>query len=78
MISAAGAVSKTPSPSTRIVTRSGGKVKGAYLRVEISERKYNPNPLSFSHGKHSHSRRGKRMLSPPAQRRVTRLFMLAK
>ena len=50
-----GAVSKTPSPSTRIVTGSGGKVKGAYLRVEISERKYNPNPLSFSHGKHSRS-----------------------
>ena len=48
-----GAVSKTPSPSTRIVTGSGGKVRGAYLRVEISERKYNPNPLSFSHGKHS-------------------------
>jgi hypothetical protein len=55
MISAAGAVSKTPSPSTRIVTGSGGTVKGAYLRVEISTRKYNPNPLSFSHGKHSHS-----------------------
>ena len=28
---------------------------GAYLRVEISTRKYNPNPLSFSHGKHSRS-----------------------
>lgn len=35
--------------------RSGGKVKGACLRVEISARKYNPNPLSFSHGKHSRS-----------------------
>jgi hypothetical protein len=55
MFSAAGTVSKTPSPSTRIVTGSGGKVKGAYLRVEISTRKYNPNPLSFSHGKHSRS-----------------------
>ena len=35
--------------------RSGGRVKGAYLRVKISARKYNPNPLSFSHGRHSHS-----------------------
>jgi len=35
--------------------RERGKVKGAYLRVEISSRKYNPNPLSFSHGKHSRS-----------------------
>lgn len=58
-----GAVSKIPSPSTRIVTGIGGKVKGAYLRVEISERKYNPNSLSFSHGKHSHSG-GKRECFP--------------
>ena len=50
-----GAVSKTPSPSTRIVTGSGGKVKGAYLRVEISARKYNPNPLELFSRKHSHS-----------------------
>lgn len=50
-----GAVLKTPSPSTRIVTGSGRKVKGANLRVEISTRKYNPHPLSFSHGKHSRS-----------------------
>ena len=55
MISAAGVVSKTPSPSTRIVTGSGEKVKGAYLRVEISVRKYNPYPLTFPHGKHSRS-----------------------
>lgn len=32
---------------------SGGKVNGAYLRVEIVVRQYNPNPLIFSHGKHS-------------------------
>lgn len=31
--------------------RSGG----AYLWVEISVRKYNPYPLSFSHGRHSRS-----------------------
>lgn len=34
-------------------TGSGEKVNGAYLRVEICGSKYNPNPLDFSHGKHS-------------------------
>ena len=29
------------------VTGSGGKVKGAYLRVEIAARQYNPYPLTF-------------------------------
>lgn len=33
------------------VTGSGEKVKGACLRVEIAARQYNPNPLTFSHGK---------------------------
>jgi hypothetical protein len=31
-------------------TGSGEKVNGAYLRVEIVARQYNPNPLSFTHG----------------------------
>ena len=34
-------------------TGSGGKVNGAYLRVEICASKYNPDPLAFAHGEHS-------------------------
>ena len=47
MFSAAGTVSKTPSPSTRIVTGSGGKLKGfgLYFLAEISTRRY--APLTF-------------------------------
>ena len=37
-----------------------------------------PEPLELFSRKTLAQRRGKRMLSPPAQRRVTRLFMLAK
>jgi len=32
--------------------RSGEKINGSYLRVEICVSKYNPNPLIFSHGGH--------------------------
>ena len=36
---------KRPSPSSR---GAGPEVKGAYLRVEIAARQYNPNPLTFT------------------------------
>jgi len=39
---------------------SGEKVNGAYLRVEIVVRQYNPNPLIFSHGKHLPTEEGQR------------------
>ena len=43
----AGAVSKTSSRSSRLSRGAGSNVKGAYLRVEIAARQYNPNPLTF-------------------------------
>lgn len=39
----AEAVCKT---SSRLSRGAGAKVKGAYLRVEIAARQYNPNPLT--------------------------------
>ena len=43
----AEAVCKTSSRSSRLSRGAGAKVKGAYLRVEIAARQYNPNPLTF-------------------------------
>ena len=43
----AGAVSKTSSRSSRLSRGAGSNVKGAYLRVEIAARQYNPYPLTF-------------------------------
>ena len=43
----AEAVCKTSSRSSRLSRGAGAKVKGAYLRVEIAARQYNPNPLIF-------------------------------
>ena len=41
-------VCKTSSRSSRLSRGAGAKVKGAYLRVEIAARQYNPYPLTFS------------------------------
>lgn len=46
------AVCKTSSRSSRLLRGAGAKVKGAYLRVEIAARQYNPYPLIFTHGEH--------------------------
>ena len=43
----AGAVSETSSRSSRLSRGAGSIVKGAYLRVEIAARQYNPYPLTF-------------------------------
>ncbi len=43
----AGAVSETSSRSSRLSRGAGSNVKGAYLRVEIAARQYNPYPLTF-------------------------------
>ena len=43
----AGAVSETSSRLSRPSRGAGSKVKGAYLRVEIAARQYNPYPLTF-------------------------------
>ena len=43
----AGTVSKSSSPSSQPSRGAGAKVKGAYLRVEIAARQYNPYPLTF-------------------------------
>ena len=51
----------------------GGTPEGGDFRKEIQ-----PELLELSSRKTLAQQRGKRMLSPPAQRRVTRLFMLAK
>ena len=51
----------------------GGIPAGGDSRKEIQ-----PDLLELFSQKTLAQRRGKRMLSPPAQRRVTRLFMLAK
>ena len=43
-----GAVPKRPSPSSPPSQGARPEVKGAYLRVEIAARQYNPNPLTFT------------------------------
>jgi len=40
-------VSETSSRSSRLSRGAGSNVKGAYLRVEIAARQYNPYPLTF-------------------------------
>ena len=44
----AEAVCKTSSRSSRLSRGAGAKVKGAYLRVEIAARQYNPYSLTFT------------------------------
>ena len=66
------AVCKTSSRSSRPSRGAGPKVKGAYLRVEIAVRQYNPNPLTFG-PRRTLAGWGERLcLSPPAQRRVSK------
>ncbi len=48
----AGVVYKNTVTIVTTDTGNGRKVKGAYLRVEIAERQYNPNPLTPRHGQH--------------------------
>ena len=47
MIGGVGAVLKRPSPSSQPSQGARPEVKGAYLRVEIAARQYNPYPLTF-------------------------------
>ena len=67
----AGAVSETSSRSSRLSRGAGSNVKGAYLRVEIAARQYNPNPLTFG-PRRTLAGRGKGCAFPPAQRRVSK------
>ena len=67
----AGAVSKTSSRSSRPSRGAGPKVKGAYLRVEIAARQYNPYPLTFG-PRRTLAGWGKGCAFPPAQRRVSK------
>ncbi len=68
----AEAVCKTSSRSSRLSRGAGAKVKGAYLRVEIAARQYNPYSLTFTPRK-TLAGRGKGQGSfHPAQRRVTK------
>ena len=70
MISTAGVVSKTPSPSTRIVTGERRKGQGGILVGGDFRQEIQPVPLELFSRKTLAQRRGKRLLSPPAQRRV--------
>ena len=67
----AGAVCKTSSRSSRPSRGAGPKVKGAYLRVEIAARQYNPNPLTFG-PRRTLAGWWKGCAFPPAQRRVAK------
>lgn len=67
----AGAVSKTSSRSSRLSRGAGSNVKGAYLRVEIAARQYNPNPLIFG-PRRTLAGWWKGCAFPPAQRRVAK------
>ena len=53
------------------VTGAGAKVKGAYLRVEIAARQYNPYPLTFG-PRRTLAGWWKGCAFPPAQRRVAK------
>ena len=64
-----GAVPKRPSPPSQ---GAGPEVKGAYLRVEIAARQYNPNPLTSSPRNTLAGWRERLWPFPPAQRRVTK------
>ena len=50
----AEAVCKTSSRSSRLSRGAGSNVKGAYLRVEIAARQYNPYPLDFRPTENTH------------------------
>ena len=67
----AEAVCKTSSRSSRLSRGAGAKVKGAYLRVEIAARQYNPSPLTFTPRKTLAGRWKGQGPFHPAQRRVT-------
>ena len=67
----AEAVCKTSSRSSRLSRGAGSNVKGAYLRVEIAARQYNPNPLTFG-PRRTLAGWWKGCAFPPAQRRVTK------
>ena len=41
-------LSEKPSQPSRLSRGAGSTVKGAYLRVEIAARQYNPNPLTVA------------------------------
>lgn len=49
---------------TTVTGGAGAKVKGAYLRVEIAARQYNPYPLTFG-PRRTLAGRGKRPLAFP-------------
>ena len=68
----AEAVCKTSSRSSRLSRGAGAKVKGAYLRVEIAARQYNPYPLTFTPRKTLAGRWKGQGPFHPAQRRVTK------
>ncbi|BCK84029.1 hypothetical protein MM59RIKEN_13480 [Pusillibacter faecalis] len=57
-------MSETSSPSSQPSRGAGAKVKGAYLRVEIAARQYNPYPLTFG-PRTTLTGRGKRPLAFP-------------
>ena len=54
------AVSKTSSSSSRPTRGAEEKVTGGRLAGGDFHRKYNPNPLAFSHGKHLPPEEGQR------------------
>lgn len=68
----AEAVCKTSSRSSRLSRGAGAKVKGAYLRVEIAARQYNPYPLTFTPRRTLAGRWKGQGPFHPAQRRVTK------
>ena len=68
----AGAVSETSSRSSRLSRGAGLEVEGAYLRVEIAARQYNPYPLTFGPRNTLAGWRERLWPFPPAQRRVTK------
>ena len=65
-------MSETLSRSSRPSRGAGSKVKGAYLRVEIAARQYNPYPLTFGPRKTLAGRWKGPWPFHPAQRRVTK------
>ena len=72
MIWGVGAVLKRPSPSSQPSQGARQEVKGAYLRVEIAARQYNPYPLTSCLRNTLAGWRERLWPFPPAQRRVTK------
>lgn len=72
MIRGVGAVLKRPSPSSQPSQGARPVVKGAYLRVEIAARQYNPNPLTSGLRNTLAGWRERLWPFPPAGRRVTK------